>query len=1098
MKKMIPLCLWLLVHAAQGQHKQIPLVKSGEVIKEGIEFHDDKKYKEAIEKYLLVSRSDTGYAYAQTELALTYYTSGDYAKAIETAKNGLTLHSEYQMNFYEALGDAYDGADSLDQAIKVYEEGLRQFPYHFKFHYEMGVAYVAHHNDTAAFRCFKKSIAMYPFHSGSHYQLGMLAARNNKFVQSLLSFELFLLTENTSDRALNVLRIIEKIGQGDFKVAMDSVVDISHGMDHFEDIEEIIRSKAALNDKYKTNVKLGFTNMVKTLQVMNEKLVYNASDKGYWMQFYVPFFTAFWKNGYFEPFMYNSCASINDADVQKQIKSNAARIDKMIDFCRSYFAENITPEKLTIHGKEYTQQRRSYKNGHLKSIGLFNDKLNLEQGPWVYFYESGGVKSEGSFNDKGHYDGDWKIYYPQQGELKKTVHYTDGKLNGPYQSYYRNGQPAEKGTYKNDMQDGNLEIYYPTGVLNIKMSYKDGKQDGPLKVYHENGLLKEEVTYKMGLFDGVYKEYNSKNGKLSFESSFIAGKQNGMTKNYYKDGSIESEGKIVNGEHDGEWKYYFDSGKLKKSGTFKGGKETGVWKEFWENGKPDSESNFADGQLNGVYKQYDDDGLLISEIQYSRGSMKKFKYVDKSGKTVSQGEERGGTLDFLAYYPDGVTKSVEGKLVNGKQSGNWIKYHSTGQKKSDLIYDNDKLNGPQKYFFKNGKLNQEMVYKDGKTDGYFTSYYQNGNIESEGWYVADEVTGEWVGNYANGKVYSRNYYLEGNKQGFTTYYDEASRKQFEYEWDENQLPASYTGFDTSGKVLFHQVFEKGACDYKSIHLNSKPYEHAAFKNGKKDGEYTSLYANGQKHRIEHYSNGLENGQSLEYYDNGKPSVVSFYKDGERDSLTTSYFENGKIRSQFNYLDGNTEGPAMWNFENGNLFEQGQYKDDERNGFFIYYASDGTTVRFRTNYKDGGLVSYSYLDKDGKYVPEIQLKNQSGTLSSFYPNGNKSATIVLVNGQYEGDHIYYFMNGKVESECMFHNGKEEGLEKNYYESGKVESELNYYYGMLDGHVKYYNEKGVLKKDVSYMLDSKEGWSITYDEVTGKQKKKVRYINNEPYE
>jgi len=63
-----------------------------------------------------------------------------------------------------------------------------------------------------------------------------------------------------------------------------------------------------------------------------------------------------------------------------------------------------------------------------------------------------------------------------EGILKK------GKWNGPFKTFYENGQLMVEGTYKN------------------------GKEDGPNKEYHNNGQLSHEGTYKNGeLIDS--KEY---------------------------------------------------------------------------------------------------------------------------------------------------------------------------------------------------------------------------------------------------------------------------------------------------------------------------------------------------------------------------------------------------------------------------------------------------------------------------------------------------------------------------------------------------------------------------------------------------------------
>ena len=50
--------------------------------------------------------------------------------------------------------------------------------------------------------------------------------------------------------------------------------------------------------------------------------------------------------------------------------------------------------------------------------------------------------------------------------------FSEGPPDGPYESYFENGQLEQKGTYK------------------------DGELDGPYEIYHENGQLREKGTFK--------------------------------------------------------------------------------------------------------------------------------------------------------------------------------------------------------------------------------------------------------------------------------------------------------------------------------------------------------------------------------------------------------------------------------------------------------------------------------------------------------------------------------------------------------------------------------------------------------------------------
>ena len=83
------------------------------------------------------------------------------------------------------------------------------------------------------------------------------------------------------------------------------------------------------------------------------------------------------------------------------------------------------------------------------------------------------------------------------GEIQTT--YKNGKIEGPYERYYKKGQLREKGTYKDGKKDGPYVYYHRNGQLKKKVNYRDGKAQGLLVEYHENGQLKEKGNYKDGV-----------------------------------------------------------------------------------------------------------------------------------------------------------------------------------------------------------------------------------------------------------------------------------------------------------------------------------------------------------------------------------------------------------------------------------------------------------------------------------------------------------------------------------------------------------------------------------------------------------------------
>ncbi|MBT6768730.1 MAG: toxin-antitoxin system YwqK family antitoxin [Opitutales bacterium] len=108
--------------------------------------------------------------------------------------------------------------------------------------------------------------------------------------------------------------------------------------------------------------------------------------------------------------------------------------------------------------------------------------------------------------------------------------FEDGKKDGPYETYYENGQLKSKGSHKDGEQDGLWEWYNENGQIELKGSFKDGKREGPWEFYHGNGSISIKGSYKDGERDGLFEFYD-KEGKLSLKKT-------------YKDGELISEEKF--------------------------------------------------------------------------------------------------------------------------------------------------------------------------------------------------------------------------------------------------------------------------------------------------------------------------------------------------------------------------------------------------------------------------------------------------------------------------------------------------------------------------------------------------------------------------
>lgn len=125
--------------------------------------------------------------------------------------------------------------------------------------------------------------------------------------------------------------------------------------------------------------------------------------------------------------------------------------------------------------------------------------------------------------------------FDDQGRPLETIEYKEGKMNGqrkifdggvlnsvetrkndlfdgPYVSYFPNGNKQMEGTYKKDVLSGDVSVYYQSGAIKEIVKFQDNVENGPFKEFYENGKIKAEGNY-------IYKDGAVEHGLLSLYDS---------------------------------------------------------------------------------------------------------------------------------------------------------------------------------------------------------------------------------------------------------------------------------------------------------------------------------------------------------------------------------------------------------------------------------------------------------------------------------------------------------------------------------------------------------------------------------------------------
>ena len=415
---------------------------------------------------------------------------------------------------------------------------------------------------------------------------------------------------------------------------------------------------------------------------------------------------------------------------------------------------------------------------------------------------------DGKNTDRGYYS-DGKLAYIQ--ELKIIIG-QNPIPNGKYIEYYKNGQVKVQGNNKEGKRDGEFKAFLRNGKSAGSVFYKDGKiikstlvnsmkdnasfslvtdKSYDLNLYEiiteefKNKLLKEYLIFKKdGLFNGEKREYYEE-GEIKAITPFKNSLAEGTYISYYPNGNMEEKYTYVNGEENGEGFSYYENGKLEEKYFMKNGKLDGEAINYFEDGKIRNKSIFKDGVLleeeiykdNEIRKNTFKNGEIVQQDIYSKNKiLKAKKFLLENGKMkIISYYENGNKQeeifvmnelfdgDAFAYYPSGKLKEKD-FFKNGKREGEAIIYYENGNVKQKSLFKNNKREGDLSMYYPSGKLLQTEKYVNGKEEGEVIEYYESGAIKEKAYFINDKQEGEHLFYDEKGNLTKTEIYKNGIKQ----------------------------------------------------------------------------------------------------------------------------------------------------------------------------------------------------------------------------------------------------------------------------------------------------------------------------------------------
>ncbi len=1062
----ILLCLFSTYSPPQDT---LPLIDSNQVLEVVSGLYDREEYDSAVALLKEVSPYDSNYLLAQEQL-LTVFTANDQlAEAIDLGVTLIDSRSDLAADFYIASGNALLQNDQVEKGLAVYRRGLEFFPYNHFLLYNAGYAHYRMGQYLEAVDHFQRVALIKPFYSRSHQMLGNIMSRTKFRTKAALSYLTYLALEPDQNWAL--VRLNSLMNES-LREEGSLTLEIDNGC--FDHYDNLLRSKAAFDDRYKSGVDFEAPAAQQSELLIN-KLKYVAATDDFWMDFYVPYLEKIARNDLTTDFVYFMLYSSGNEGVTDWIDKHEKEQDAWIDITNDLLTDNKLVNKRTLLDSTRQFSHWFFSGGEVQAIGLENaDGENI--GPYEFYHENGRLQARGWYNEVGQVIGWWE-YYSDKGILQSRRHYNDnGELSGQALYYDEKGNLRSEGTYRDGKIQGAYNWYHACGPISEAYPYEDGEERGEGKIFFKTGEVKTVYQLSDGDLVGEYVNY-FKTGAVEERTTYEGDQKEGPYSRYYADGTLREKGQYAADLATGDWEFYYPNGEVRSRGEFAEDHSAGEWQYFYSNKQPmRTELYDEEGELHGLTVWYDRDGVKHSERNFDGGMLVGYKFFDKAGNVLSEASDPNGNMPYISYYASGE-KLTETNLIAGLMSGAGVSYHRNGKVYQEGTMKNDYWHGVLKQYTDQGFLELSATYDEGDMDGYYRRFHPNGQVSREGWAINNNIEQQWREYYVDGSLKESGYYFDAVLQGPYSYY---SPEGYLMRTDvyEDGVVVIVQVFDSLGEKYSEVDLPKGSGKLELPYTSGKSRYSVSRQCGDDVTDATFYYRTGEKQSVYEVENG-ESKRFVSYARNGAVLIEGQYLNGNRFGEWKYYFEGGGLEAEYAYdVEGQLQGDVKFYYENGQLESVCEYRDGKKDGKCQFYDTTGQ-LQIQKHYEyNRGVVSYQYEAAPGQLSEPVLIPRQGELkVEGFFANGKPSTIQRYKDGVYHGEIVHYYAEGPVHEQYQYNQGMLERATV-YYKDGTLQSSTEYLYDQKHGQEKKYYPSGVLKEEIEWFDDEKNGWHRRY--------------------
>lgn len=1075
--------------------KNVKLVNSGDLLQKGISAYDNGKYDEAMSYYNQIPFGDTIYDMALYEISLVKEENEDYQGAIDICLKLLndptfTISTE---QLYNNLGACYDELKQYDQALKLFNEAIQQYPYNYLLYFNRGIVYMRTKIYNKAIEDFNHAIFLNPAHQGSHYRYGLCNLAIGYTIPGLLALNYAICINPSSDYAIDALKVMTNVyesGINGYNKENDIVIssEIEDKNEFYNHITPALNSTLASTKQFKNESKIDFIT-VKSNQILFKNIESHPDSYTLEDQLYAPFFRQLADQKMLNTLAYYELSNTNLNDGAVSAKAN--KMGKKID---------VIINKM-IHQLELVTSKGIGFQNTTDTSYVYTNKFRLSQ--WgVYKTDPTGKQTK---------EGDW-FTINSNGTISSIITYKNDQIEGLLRTF-DNGYPYGDAMASNNILSGIAHYYfsnryYPNKTTRSEFVYADNMLNGERKNYNISGALIQESFLKNNYYQGEVKEYNEQ-GNLSAINQYENGSLSGHQLEYFDNGNLKKDYFVGKTDERTPYIEYYANGKINIEGTLLNDKLVDTWSFYYPNGSLRKVSHYSSsGEPVGQQITYDRNHSISGIIEYANNKISQQVEYENNGKPLYKYTYKNGNLiSVTTLFPDSTVRNTY-LMKNNKIT--FDSYTSYGFINATLTIDNKGLlQGHQIYYYPNGQIKFEYDAKDDLYEGNQIAYYSNGNIKSFTQYHQNNVNGYHINYYNNAAHTIQNESTCHNDTIFGAHY--------KY-WQDGSIQSKYR-FDKNGNLLYTSYYlPDGKITSESYFLDAIPYLAIAydkdgnvthrdtFPNGKgvlKNYDFTGnpelsvhLFAGNWTDTLYYYSPSgqiISKTRATNDQWDGPFTSYLFYPDlkssdenyvlNKKEGIFT-YYSFGNIISKEKYFEEDQcQGISKTYYDDGTLWQETAYENDNRHGKQSYYAPDGKTILYELiNYYDEPIL-YSYRQQDGQMSAFAPIGNKLLQITGYYPSGKIGAVVSYDNGNLNGMRTFYYSNGQAAESAHFTKGLLDGTNISYYPNGQIHNKATYKEDAIMGDIQSFFENGKPFFESSCYYDEYHGDMKIYNKNGG---------------